>query len=166
MKTILVLFFFCCAALVQKAAAQSVATDSASSSHAAQPASGAGPVHDTQTRPDNPGPRSAPFAGAPARQARRDSRSFRLPKDMVPKVRAGEITASSDYFKPTASTSSPAQLTDSAYVKDYRYFAYNIGRRQLLHPVGTGLLIASGVIVIVIGVTLIIVAALSHAKFY
>jgi len=166
MKTILTLFLFCGFALVQKAAAQTVATDSASATTAAKPDPRADRLRSMRDlRPGFP-PRSAPFPGQPARDARHNTRQFALPKDLVKKVRSGEIPPGSDYFKATAaSTPIPAMLADSSYVKDYRYYAYNIGMRQQLHPARTGLIIGGSVLVVVAGFVALIIA-LSHAVHF
>jgi hypothetical protein len=162
MKTLLALCLFCCFAPVQKAAAQVAATDSASAAQPAKPASRADRLRAMRARRPGLLPISAPFPGKPARRARFDASQFRLPKKLVPKVRDGEIPATSDYFKPTASTSRPELLADSAYVKDYRFYAYNTGRRQLRHPVGTGLIIGGGVAVFLIGIVALFIT-LGHA---
>jgi hypothetical protein len=105
---------------------------------------------------------TAPFPGEAAGYARYDVRRFRLPKSLAPKVRGGEISATSDYFKPTAeSTPVPEMLADSAYVKDYRFYAYNIGSRQMLHPTGTGLLIGGSILAAVTGIVALVIT-LSH----
>jgi hypothetical protein len=166
MKTILALFFFCCFALVQKVAAQVVATDSAGATQPAKPAPRADRLHTMWDRRPGFWPMSAPFPGKAARHARSDASQFRLPKNLIPKVRDGEITATSDYFKPTAaSTSLPELLADSAYVKDYRYYAYNTGSRQMLHPVGTGLIIGGGVLVVISGFVALFIE-LSHVHIH
>jgi hypothetical protein len=162
MKTILALSFFCCFALVQKAAAQAAATDTTSAAQAAKQPSRAERLQAMRDRRPGLWPVSAPFPGKPARRARFDASQFRLPKKLVPKVRDGEIPATSDYFKPTASTSRPELLADSAYVKDYRFYAYNTGRRQLRHPVGTGLIIGGGAAVFLVGIVALFLT-LGHA---
>ena len=160
MKTILALFLFCCFAFMQEAAAQTTDSTSTVQSKPAPPAN-----HWQAMRERRPGfgPTSAPFEGQPARDARHNTRQFRLPKDLVPKVRDGEIPATSDYFKPTAaSTPIPEMLADSAYVKDYRYYAYIMGSRQMAHPARTGLIIGGSILVAVVGFVALVVA-LSHA---
>jgi hypothetical protein len=162
MKTILALLLFCCFAFMQKVDAQAVATDSASATQPAKPASRADRLRAMRVmRPAFP-PVGAPFPGKPASHARHDTRFFMLPKALISKVRDGEIPSTSDYFKPTAeSTSDPEFLADSAYVKDYRYYAYNTGIRQIKHPVGTGLIIGGGVLVVVAGMVALVIE-LSH----
>jgi hypothetical protein len=165
MKTILALSLFCFFALVQKVAAQTTATDSANATQQAKPPSRADRMR--AMLPQRPvRPTSVPFPGEPASDARHNTRRFKLPKDLVPKVRDGEIAATSDYFKPTAaSTPVPEMLADSSYVKDYRYNAYNIGIRQLRHPAGTGFIIGGSVLVFVAGMVALIIA-LSHVHIH
>jgi hypothetical protein len=166
MKTTLTLFLFCCFALVQKAAAQTAATDSARATQPAKPAARTNRMQPMRDGRPGFGRTSAPFPGEPAWDARHDSRQFRLPKDLVPMVRDGEIPATSDYFKPTAaSTPVPEMLADSAYVKDYRYYAYNNSFRQMAHPERTGLIIGGSVLVGVAGIVALFVA-LSHIHIH
>ncbi len=162
MKTILALSFFCCFALVQKVAAQVAAADSARAAQAAKPDPRADHLRAMRARRPDFRFKSAPFPGEASRRARNDAFEFRLPKNLVPKVRDGEISASSDYFKPTASTHTPELLADSAYVKDYRFYAYNIGIRQMRDPVGTGLIIGGSALVVLTGIVALFVA-LGHA---
>ncbi|HZY36138.1 MAG TPA: hypothetical protein VFE53_05790 [Mucilaginibacter sp.] len=166
MKTTITLLLFCCFALVQMAAAQTAATDSTKATPPAKPDSRADRLRAMRDmRPGLP-PRSAPFPGEPARDARHNTRQFRLPKELVPKVSSGEIPATSDYFKPTAaSTPIPQMLADSAYVKDYRYYAYNKGLRQTAHPATTGLIIGGSVLVLVGGLIALIIV-LSHVHIH
>ena len=153
MKTMLALCCFCFFALVQKAAAQVAATDTASAARPAKPVSRADRLRAMRDRRPGLSPMSAPFPGRPASRARNDTRRFKLAKNVVPKVRDGEIAATSDYFKPTAaSTPAPELLADSAYVKDYRFYAYNTGIRQMKHPVGTGLIIGGSILVVLTGI--------------
>jgi hypothetical protein len=166
MKTIFALLLFCCFALVQKAAAQTAVTDSARATPPAKPDSRADRLQAIRDRRPGFPSRSAPFPGEPAWDARHNTRQFKLPKDLVPKVRSGEIPATSDYFKPTAaSTPIPQMLADSAYVKDYRYYAYNKGIRQTAHPATTGLIIGGSVLVAVAGIVALFIA-LSHIHIH
>ena len=159
MKTILALSFFCCFALVQKVSAQVAAADSARAAQAAKPDPRADHLRAMRARRPDFRFKSAPFPGEAARRARNDAFEFRLPKNLVPKVRDGEISASSDYFKPTtASTHTPGLLADSAYVKDYRFYAYKRGSRQLRDPVGTGLIIGGSALVVLTGIVALFVA--------
>jgi len=144
MKIVLILFALNFITLVQKVAAQAVDPGPAGKADTAKTLSrigrrreiAANRVHEISPIP--------PYSGAPAKAARRDARRFRLPKDMVVRLRAGYITANSDYFKPTTATASDtALLADSGYVKTYRFYAFNGAQRQIIHPVGTGLLIGA-----------------------
>ena len=146
----LALIFFCCCIIVlaQKASAQASGRDSTLKADTVKTLSRSERMRQMMTRRAGMMLPAPQYSGAPAKAARRDSRMFRLPKDMLLKLRAGNIPATSDYFKPTAATASnPALLTDSGYVKMYRYYAFNAAQRQIINPVGTGLLIGGSVLV-------------------
>ncbi len=163
MRTILTLTLFCCFALLQKAAAQVSPPDTTSAAPAARPDPRSDRFRAMRDRRPGFGRTSVPFSGEPARRARHNTLNFKLPKNLVQKVRDGEITATSDYFKPTAaSTPDTLLLADSAYVKDYRYFAYNKGSRQMAHPTRTGLIIGGSILVVITGIVALVVA-IGHA---
>ena len=151
---------FCCLiALALQSLAQT--PDPASTAGAAKPLSRSQLMNVRRAQLMIPAPR---YKGPAAKAARRDGRRFRLPKDLLLKLRAGEIGPNSDYFKPTATgTSDTTLLTDSAYVKTYRYYAFNNAQRQMIHPVGTGLLIGGSAFVAA-ALTVAIIIALAHSK--
>lgn len=81
--------------------------------------------------------------------ARADARKFRL-QDDVWKAHKRRLPGTSDYFKPTqSSTGNLALLTDSTYVKAYRETAFkkNKHRRTPWHTVLVGGGIAAGLFV-------------------
>ena len=162
----LALIFFCCCiiALAQKAPAQAGGRDSTLNADTVKTLSRGERMRQMMTRRAGMMLPAPPYSGAPAKAARRDARRFSLPKDMVIRLRAGNIPANSDYFKPTGATASnPALLTDSGYVKTYRYYAFNAAQRQIIHPVGTGLLIGGSVLVFS-ALMLALITAFSHEK--
>jgi len=164
MKTTLIFFFCCLIALAQKAPAQTASNDSTAKADAAKPLLRSGRLREMTARRAAMMTPAPQYSGAPAKAARRDSRMFRLPKDMLMKLRAGAIPATSDYFNPTAATASnPALLTDSGYVQTYRYYAFNAAQRQIINPAGTRLLIG-GAAVVFAAITAALIVVFSHSK--
>jgi hypothetical protein len=158
------LILCCLIALAQKASAQAAGHDSTVKADTVKTLSRSERMRQMMARRAGMMQPAPAYSGAPAKAARRDARRIRLPKDMVVKLRAGEIPASSDYFKPTAATASnPALLTDSAYIKSYRYYAFNSAQRKIIHPVGTGLIIGGSVLVFS-ALMLALITAFSHEK--
>jgi hypothetical protein len=52
---------------------------------------------------------------------------------------------------------------DSAYVKTYRYYAFNAAQRQIINPGGTRLLIG-GAAVVFAALTVALIIVFSHSK--
>jgi hypothetical protein len=75
---------------------------------------------------------------AAVKQAQRDAHKFKLDKADLQIFRQNRQNSTSDFFKPTtATTSNPALLQDSAYVKAYRAEAYHrtLDRRSTGHRI-------------------------------
>jgi hypothetical protein len=165
MKIVFIFFCSCLIALAQKAQAQTAGPDSAKKADTVKKPSRSERLRQIMARRAGMMAPAPPYWGAQAKAARRDARRFSLPKDILVRLRAGNISANSDYFKPNAAaTSNPALLTDSGYVKTYRYYAFNTAQRQMIHPAGTGLLIGGSVLVFVSLMLVLIVEVFSHAK--
>jgi hypothetical protein len=164
MKTTLIFIFCCLIALAQKAPAQTAGHDSTAKADTAKPLPRNERLREITARRNAMLLPAPPYSGAPAKAARRDARMFRLPKDMLLKLRAGNIPATSNYFNPTATTASnPALLTDSGYVQTYRYYAFNAAQRQIINPAGTRLLIG-GAAVVFAALTVALIVVFSHSK--
>ncbi len=89
--------------------------------------------------------------------AQNDARQFTLTRDMLKRFKKAPFPATSDYFTPTSAVASnPALLTDSAYVKTFRFEAFYKTYHQRVHPVGHAFLIGG---IIAVGLTLIVIAA-------
>lgn len=101
---------------------------------------------------------AAGFSTAANQQtAQNDARQFSLTKDMLKRFKKAPFPATSDYFTPTkAVASNPALLTDSAYVKTFRFEAFYKTYHQRVHPVAHALLIGG---IIAAGLTLIVLLA-------
>jgi len=112
--------------------------------------------HDVATL-KNAGPggfSAAAYTTTSQQTAQNDAGQFSLTPDMLKKFKKAPFPATSDYFTPTtAIASNPALLTDSAYVKTFRFEAFYKTYHQRAHPVTHGLLIggliAAGVVLVV-----------------
>jgi len=85
--------------------------------------------------------------------AQSDAKKFSLSETNLEVFKVRHYPNTSDYFKPTAqTTSNPALLTDSVYVQTFRDEAFYKSLNQQVHPERTAFIIAGAVIVGVIGI--------------
>jgi len=68
------------------------------------------------------------------KQAKKDARFFKLKKSELRRFNTEHFLATSDYFNPTARTSAPVLLNDSAYVQSYRNAAFYNAVHQSAMP--------------------------------
>jgi hypothetical protein len=166
MKTTLIFLLIISLVNLDIAIAQTVSPDSATKITMPQTVSRADRIKNMQDRRHASMPFStAPYHNAAQKAARGDARYFMLPKEVLIRVKAGLIPKTSDYFKPAgANASNHELLSDSAYVQSYRFYAYNNAQRQLVHPVGTGLLIGGSILAGIALFTILIVSLINGIK--
>ena len=69
--------------------------------------------------------------------AEKDAKRFTLSHSMLKKFKKEQFPSTSDYFKPARHhVTNPAMLSDSTYVKTFKYKAYLEAQKAKLHPVG------------------------------